>query len=84
MCPFSRSPSSQDKYDGMSKEQRALLLCGHRIEAQHPMYRRQIEKIKSLALPRENTDRSNRNNMPNGRLMPNFPFIQDMIKVILK
>ena len=69
-----------DKYESLSKEQRALLLCGYRIE-EHPMYKRQIQGIEAMSMPKEMTDRSNRNNMPNGRLMPSFNFLKDMDKV---
>ena len=72
-----------DKYDSLSKEQRALLLCGYRID-DHPMYRKQTQQIESMKLPREMMDRSNRNNMPNGKLMPTFQFLKTMDKVLNK
>ena len=71
-----------DKYDSLSKEQRALLLCGYRID-DHPMYRKQTQQIEAMKLPREMMDRSNRNNMPNGKLMPTFQFLKTMDKVFL-
>ncbi|KAL5260771.1 hypothetical protein ACHWQZ_G010804 [Mnemiopsis leidyi] len=64
-----------DKYNSLSKEQRALLLCGYRIE-DSAMQQRQRQKIESLQLPHEIMERSNRNNMPNGKLMPTFPFLK--------
>ena len=71
-----------DKYESLSKEQRSLLLCGYRID-EHSMYKRQIQGIEAMNMPKEMTDRSNRNNMPNGRLMPSFSCIKEMDKVII-
>ena len=69
-----------DKFSCLSKEQRALLLCGYRIE-DSAMQQRQRQQIESLQLPREIMERSNRNNMPNGKLMPTFQFLRTIDRV---
>lgn len=68
-----------DKYESLSKEQRSLLLCGYRVD-DHEMYKKQNQLVESMKLPRDMTERSNRNNIPNGRLKPNFPFLKTIDK----
>ena len=68
-----------EKYKNLSKEQKIQLLCGTRL--QNFEVDNQKDLIATVNMPQEMQDRSNPENMPNGKFVPPFPNLRDIEKV---